>query len=150
MGKRVGWTGRPALTCMHHHVWNSYGKPLCRQGALLSALGHHRWKGGMEGREVQDGRDAHIQLAHSLCTRNSHNTVRELSAVVQSLCMSNSLQPCGPQQARLLCSSPSPGVCSNSGPLSQWCNYTPIIKKKKSSEVSTRKEKIWIPWRKNK
>ena len=76
-------------------------------------------KGGMEGREVQDGRDAHIQLAHSLCTRNSHNTVRQLSAVVQSLCMSNSLQPCGLQQARLLCSSPSPGVCSNSGPLSQ-------------------------------
>ena len=31
----------------------------------------------------------------------------------------------GPQHARLPCPSPSPGVCSNSYPLSQWCH--PII-----------------------
>ena len=37
--------------------------------------------------------------------------------------VSNSLQPCGLQHARLLCPS-SPGVCSNSCPLSQWCHPT--------------------------
>ena len=36
--------------------------------------------------------------------------------------VSNSLQPHGLQHARLPCSSPSPGACSNSCPLSQWCH----------------------------
>ena len=35
--------------------------------------------------------------------------------------MSDSLQPHGLQHARLFSPSPSPGVCSNSRPLSQWC-----------------------------
>ena len=35
--------------------------------------------------------------------------------------VSNFLRPHGPQHARLSCPSPSPGVCSNSCPLSQWC-----------------------------
>ena len=38
--------------------------------------------------------------------------------------MSNSLQPHGLQHARLPCPSLSPGVCSNSWPLSQWCHPT--------------------------
>ena len=36
--------------------------------------------------------------------------------------MSDSLRPHGLQQARLPCPSPTPGVCSNSCPLSQWCH----------------------------
>ena len=36
--------------------------------------------------------------------------------------MSNSLWPHGRQHARLPCLSPSPGVCSNSCPLSWWCH----------------------------
>ena len=43
--------------------------------------------------------------------------------VVQSL-VSDSLWPHGQQHARLPCPSPSPGVCSNSCPLSQWCHPT--------------------------
>ena len=35
--------------------------------------------------------------------------------------LSDSLQPHGLQNARLACPSPSPGVCSNSRPLSRWC-----------------------------
>ena len=35
--------------------------------------------------------------------------------------MSGSLTPRGMQHARSLCPLPSPGVCSNSCPLSQWC-----------------------------
>ena len=34
----------------------------------------------------------------------------------------NSLQPHGLQHARLSCPSPTPGVCGNSCPLSQWCH----------------------------
>ena len=39
--------------------------------------------------------------------------------------MSDSLRPHGVQRARLPCPSLSPGFCSNSCPLSQWCQ--PII-----------------------
>ena len=38
--------------------------------------------------------------------------------------MSNSLQPHGLQHASLPCPSLSPGVCSNSCPLSRWCHPT--------------------------
>ena len=38
--------------------------------------------------------------------------------------VSNSLQPHGLQHTRLPYSSLSPGVCSNSRPLSQWCHPT--------------------------
>ena len=38
--------------------------------------------------------------------------------------MSSSLWPHGLQHARLPCPSPSPGTCSNSCPLSQWCHPT--------------------------
>ena len=38
--------------------------------------------------------------------------------------VSNSLRPYGLQHARLSCPSPSPGVCSNACPLSQWWHPT--------------------------
>ena len=38
--------------------------------------------------------------------------------------VSDSLWPQGLQQTRLPCPSPSPGACSNSCPLSQWCHPT--------------------------
>ena len=38
--------------------------------------------------------------------------------------VSNSLQPHGLQHARLPCPSPTPGACSNSCPLNQWCHPT--------------------------
>ena len=38
--------------------------------------------------------------------------------------MSDSLWPHGLQHAQLPCPSPSPGACSNSWPLSQWCLLT--------------------------
>ena len=44
--------------------------------------------------------------------------------VVQCLVMSSSSWPHGLQHARLPCPSPSPGVCSNSCPLSRWCRPT--------------------------
>ena len=38
--------------------------------------------------------------------------------------MSDSLWPNGLQRTRRPCCSPSPGICSNSCPLSQWCYLT--------------------------
>jgi len=38
--------------------------------------------------------------------------------------VSDSLQPHGPQDARLPCPSPTPGACSNSRSLSRWCHPT--------------------------
>ena len=38
--------------------------------------------------------------------------------------VSNSLRPHGLQNARLPCPSPTPGACSDSCPLSQWCHPT--------------------------
>jgi len=38
--------------------------------------------------------------------------------------VSDSLGPCALQHAKLPCPSPSPRVCSNSCPLSQWCHPT--------------------------
>ena len=49
--------------------------------------------------------------------------------VVQSLSLLRSLQPCGQQHARLPCPPLSPGVCSNSCPLSQW-HYLNTVKHK--------------------
>ena len=40
------------------------------------------------------------------------------------LVMSSSFPPHGLQHARPSCPSPTPGVCSNSCPLSQWCHPT--------------------------
>ena len=45
----------------------------------------------------------------------------EVSLFCSCSVVSDSLRPHGLQHARLPCTSLSPGVCSNSSPLSQWC-----------------------------
>ena len=52
-------------------------------------------------------------------TREAYSSVQFSLSVV-----SDSLQPHGLQHARLLCPSPTPGVYSNSCPLSRWCHPT--------------------------
>ena len=54
---------------------------------------------------------------HTLC-RSFFNSLLLFSRSVTS----HSLRPQGLQHPRLLCPSPSPGVCSNSCPLGQWCH----------------------------
>ena len=44
--------------------------------------------------------------------------------MTEELVVGQSLQPHGLQHAKLPCPSPSPGACSNSCPLSQWCHPT--------------------------
>ena len=52
--------------------------------------------------------------------------VKHTFSSVQLSCsvMADSLRPHGPQHARPPCPSPTPGVYSNSCPLSQWCHPT--------------------------
>ena len=64
-----------------------------------------------------------MDLTHTLLW--SHQFLYYVDKLLFSQSMvSNSLQPHGLQHARLPCSSPSPGVCSSSCPLSQWCHPT--------------------------
>ena len=65
-------------------------------------------------------RNIWVQWKVSLCVLPVLSTKLLFSCSV----MSNSLQPHGLQHARLPCPSPSPGVCSNLCPLSQWCHPT--------------------------
>ena len=60
---------------------------------------------------------------YQLCDFNNFFIYFCLLLLLSCSVVSNSLQPCGLQHARLLCPS-SPGVCSNSCPLSQWCHPT--------------------------
>ena len=56
---------------------------------------------------------------------NVSDTVNIFSSVPFShSVVSNSLRPHGLQHARPSCPSPTPGVCSNSCPLSRWCHPT--------------------------
>ena len=54
--------------------------------------------------------------------RKSSNSLLGFSSV--QLLSRVRLQPLGLQHARLPCPSPTPGACSNSCPLSQWCHST--------------------------
>ena len=68
-------------------------------------------------------RNAHLQ-GFSETHWGSPSNFAVLYMYVQSLNRVNSLQPHGLQHARLPCPSQSPGVCSNSCPLTWWCHPT--------------------------
>ena len=55
---------------------------------------------------------------------SSNSTLRHQSVQFSRSLVSNSLQPHGLQHARPPCPSPTPGVYSNSCPLSRWCHLT--------------------------
>ena len=58
-------------------------------------------------------------------SKNLHsNWAFSVYCIILLLVTSESLQPHGVQHARLPCPSLSPGVCSNSCPLSRWCHPT--------------------------
>ena len=55
---------------------------------------------------------------------SSRRSCRSSSVQFSHAVMSDSLQPHGLQHTRPLCPSPTPGVYSNSYPLSHWCHPT--------------------------
>ena len=79
------------------------------------------------GRETQTQRtDLWTQWRRERVGRVESNTEIYTFSSVQFSCSvaSDSLWPHGLQHARLPCPSPTPRVCSNSCPLSQWCHPT--------------------------
>ena len=64
-----------------------------------------------------------IILGYGNYIRQKANEQINLFLLIRSV-MSNCLRARGLQHSRLPCPSPSPGVCSNSCPLSQWCHPT--------------------------
>ena len=71
------------------------------------------------------GHENHFLVGHPC---SSSDLPQELCLLLFShSVMYNSLQPHGLQRARLPCSSPSPGACSDSCPLSLWCHPTSLL-----------------------
>ena len=62
--------------------------------------------------------------SHSTMYMYIRSSLCRLSVQFSRSVVSNCLQPHGLQHTRLPCPSPSPGICSNSCPLSQWCHPT--------------------------
>ena len=66
-----------------------------------------------------------LSVSHMVVNLNTvWTSMRVPVSSVQLLSHVDSLQPHGLQHARLLCSSPTPGACSNSCPSSRWCHPT--------------------------
>ena len=61
---------------------------------------------------------------HLIWCYNVYTLILKLSLSFSRSVMSDSLRPHGLQHARLPCPSLSPGLCSNSCPLNQWCHPT--------------------------
>ena len=78
------------------------------------------------GKRIWKRIDTCICKTESLFRTPEANTILLTNCSIQFSCsvMSDSLQPHGLQQARLPCPKPTPGVYSNSCPLSWWCHPT--------------------------
>ena len=68
----------------------------------------------------------HMKYSSTFCHSTYPHSCQSISHSVQFSCsvVSDSLQPHGPQHTRPPRPSPTPGVYSNSCPLSQWCHPT--------------------------
>ena len=68
--------------------------------------------------------DKNIQENWTWGTWEILNMIASVSVQISHSVVSDSLRPHGLQHARPPCPSPTPRVCSNSCPLSQWCHST--------------------------
>ena len=72
---------------------------------------------------LEKAAEPEIKLPTSIGSSKKQESSRKTSQFSHSV-VSNSLTPHGLQHTRCLCPSPTPGVDSNSCPLSQWCHPT--------------------------
>ena len=126
------WLGKLALTIFKDFglFWNRPGtETIC-----TSSLAAHPTLGSTHPRR---GEGAMMGLGRegdriSFATSNILGDIKIITqnyivAVVSLSVVSNSLRSRGLKHARLPCPSPSPGACSNSFPLSQWCHPTYVV-----------------------
>ena len=100
---------QPALCC-HRFCICSFKQPWIE----------HKWKTSRKFQKAKLEFASHLQLF----TQYLHCIYNYLLLLFSRSVVSDSLWPHGLQHTRLLCPSPSPGACSNSCPLSQWCHPT--------------------------
>ena len=90
----------PSTTCILHYLVSSY-----------------QW--GSEGEGVWGSEMGRVGVVSTMFSSLKISSVQSSHSA-----MSDCLQPHGPQHARPPCPSPTPGVYSNSCPLSRWCHPT--------------------------
>ena len=78
-------------------------------------------RGSLDGEDF-GGECRYVCLVESLCCSPETITTHLIEYQFSRSVMSNSLWPHGLHHTRLPCSSPSPGACSNSCPLSRRCH----------------------------
>ena len=106
-GDNQGWDGWMASLTRWTWVWASSG---------------HWWWTGKPGAQQSIGLQ---RVRHNwVTTELTCQTVQCYSVQFSCSVMSDSFRPHGLQHIRLPCPSPTPGACSNSGPLSWWCHPT--------------------------
>ena len=100
------------------HFWDFF---LYQAADLFLALLSYNWHITLYELKCTIWFDTHIYCEMIITDRlvNSSSSVQFSCSVV-----SDSLWPHGLQHTRLPCPSPTPGVCSNSCLLSQWCHPT--------------------------
>ena len=112
-----------AFSFNFHSTWiqNSWGMSYTEYiyKAVISLL----W-GGQEGLPLICVKATHVPLLEKVKVERSVQFSRSV--------MSDSMQPHGLQHARLPCPSPTPGIYSNSCPLSLWCHWKVVAKPRKT------------------
>ena len=107
-GLLAGWIAEvPPSLCLHHHM-AFLGVYLCPYLPLHKDV----FSNGLNWRILVMVHEVPSLPSSMISVQFSHSV------------MFNSLRPHGLQHARLPCPSPTPGACSNSCPLSQWCHST--------------------------
>ena len=100
---------------MDREVWQATVHGVLKNQTCLSDRAWH---------EYQPAINNVIRLQHILWFISHWWRNKRLLLLLSHSVVSNSLQPHGLQYSRLPCPSSSPGACSNSCPLSQWCHPT--------------------------
>ena len=111
--------------------------------------------GDLSGKEIQKGGYVCIRAVDSFCCIVEMNTILQSSYCCSVARSCPTLRPHGLQHARLPCPSPSPGVCSASCPLMQWCHptisfsaapFSSCLQSFPSIRVSSKKSALCITW----
>ena len=108
------------LSCI---LYNTPVSKLFSQFLWVFLTNYHTWEGNSGNTWFEAG---NLGLAtgelRQFCRTDSYSVFS--SVQFSSSVMFDSWRPHGLQHTRLPCPSPTPGVCSNSCPLSQWCPST--------------------------
>ena len=124
---------KPRVSCVSCVDWESGSLPLAppgksrvlhkSRGPNSSAAGH--WRDALASPVCRESVWVSHTYSGSVCDKDQgSNSLALFFLQFSHSVVSDSLPPHGLQHTRLPCPSPTPGACSNSCPLSQWCHPT--------------------------